>query len=183
MTALATVLPPELRADCAACVGLCCVVTPFDALQGFGFDKPAHTPCPHLCADFRCGIHGELLEQGFRGCTLYDCQGAGQRVSQRRFPGRDWHESPQVAQQMFEAFTVMRSLHELMALLHTARTHVDDPRLEAQQAEIDAVCEHTPVERIDVAAWRARTFALLGDPAIAPALRALRDGRAATSAG
>jgi hypothetical protein len=179
---LATVLPPELRADCAACTGLCCVVPPFDALQGFGFDKPAHTPCPHLCADFRCGIHDDLVDRGFRGCTVFDCQGAGQRVSQKLFPGQDWSTSPQAARRMFDAFSVMRSLHELMALLHTAAQNVDDPRLEAQRAEIDAVCEHTPVDRIHVNEWREKTFALLGDPAIVERLRALRAGGVPASA-
>jgi hypothetical protein len=183
MAMLATVLPPELRADCAACVGLCCVVPPFDALQGFGFDKPAHTPCTHLCADFKCGIHGELVERGFRGCTLYDCQGAGQRVSQKLFPGQDWTGSPETARRMYDAFSAMRSLHELMALLYTARTHVPDPRLDAQREEIDAACAKMPIERIDVGEWRKKTFALLGDPVIAEGLQALRAGRPATPAG
>ena len=60
-------LPAHLKADCSACVGLCCVVPPFDAVQGFGFDKPAETPCQHLCADHRCGIHDALVPRGYEG--------------------------------------------------------------------------------------------------------------------
>ncbi|MBX3622698.1 MAG: hypothetical protein KF891_22240 [Rhizobacter sp.] len=173
MNPRSTVLPPHLRADCAACVGLCCVVPPFDAVQGFGFDKPAHTPCPHLAADFRCSIHAELVDRGFRGCTVFDCHGAGQRVSQRLFPGRDWTDSPQTARQMYDAYSVMRSLHELMAMLHTAQTHVDDPRLAAQCDEIEAMCERTPVDQIFVSELRRKTMALLGEPGIAGPLRSL----------
>ena len=57
MTSPSAQLPARLKADCSACVALCCVIPPFDASQGFGFDKPAETPCQHLCADHRCGIH------------------------------------------------------------------------------------------------------------------------------
>ena len=37
-------LGADMLADCSQCVGLCCVVPPFDAEQGFGFDKPAEHP-------------------------------------------------------------------------------------------------------------------------------------------
>ena len=74
-------LPERLKADCSACVALCCVIPPFDACQGFGFDKPAETPCRHLGADHRCGIHAELIDRGFAGCVAFDCLGAGQRLT------------------------------------------------------------------------------------------------------
>lgn len=169
------VLPAHLKADCAACTGLCCVVTPFDAVQGFGFDKPAHTPCPHLCGDFRCGIHDELADRGFRGCTVFDCHGAGQRVSQQLFPGQDWRDSAETAQQMFDAYTVMRGLHDLMVLLYTASVHVDDARLRVQLEAIEHACGHTPIDRIDAAGFRRETMALLADPAIRAALQGLRE--------
>ncbi|HEY9106307.1 MAG TPA: hypothetical protein VIN58_06490, partial [Roseateles sp.] len=86
-------LPPQLRADCSACAALCCVIPPFDAVQGFGFDKPAETPCHHLCDDHRCGIHADLIERGFAGCVAFDCLGAGQRLTAQaveRFGSADW---------------------------------------------------------------------------------------------
>lgn len=116
-------LPPELRADCAACVGLCCVIPPFDALQGFGFDKAAETPCHHLCADHRCGIHADLEAQGFTGCMAFDCLGAGQqltRLAQERFGSADWRGRPEVARWLFDAYAGMRRLQEWRARLWLA---------------------------------------------------------------
>lgn len=167
-----TQLPSHLRADCSACVGICCVALPFDALQGFGFDKPARTPCAHLCANFTCGIHGALAERGFTGCTVYDCQGAGQRVTQRLAPGPGWMHDDATARPVYEAYEVLRPLHELLALLATAQAHVSDARLRDQQAEIEALCERAPLAQIDVGRLRRQTLELLRQPEIAQALRA-----------
>jgi len=67
-----------------------------------------------LQADFRCGIHSELRGRGFPGCAVFDCFGAGQQVSQVTFGGRDWRQDPATARRMFDTFTVMRQLHELL---------------------------------------------------------------------
>jgi uncharacterized protein YjbI with pentapeptide repeats len=109
-----------LRADCGRCFGLCCVAPAFSASADFAIDKPAGRPCPHLQPDFRCGIHKDLREEGFRGCAAYDCFGAGQQVSQVTFGGRDWRQDPAAAAQMYEVFAVMRQLHELMWHVTTA---------------------------------------------------------------
>jgi len=53
---------------------------------------------------------------------VYDCFGAGQKVSQVTFSGQDWRTSPRTAQQMFEVFPIMRDLHELLWYLSEART-------------------------------------------------------------
>lgn len=115
--------PRHLRADCANCFGLCCVALPFAASADFAFDKDAGRPCPNLRRDFRCGIHDRLRERGFSGCTVYDCFGAGQQVSQYTFGGRDWRREPATAQRMFEVFPVMRQLHELLLYLTEAVAH------------------------------------------------------------
>ncbi|MES4906544.1 MULTISPECIES: pentapeptide repeat-containing protein [unclassified Streptomyces] len=104
----------SLRADCANCFGLCCVALPFAASADFAVDKAAGRPCTNLQADFRCGIHTQLRERGFSGCTVFDCFGAGQKVSQTTFGGRDWRQAPDTAPRMFEVFPVMRALHELL---------------------------------------------------------------------
>ncbi|HEY7361899.1 MAG TPA: pentapeptide repeat-containing protein [Streptosporangiaceae bacterium] len=109
-----------LRADCGRCFGLCCVAPAFSASADFAIDKPAGRPCPHLRPDFRCGIHHDLRGQGFRGCAVYDCFGAGQQVSQVTFGGRDWRRDPRAAAQMYEVFAVMRQLHELLWYLAAA---------------------------------------------------------------
>ncbi|MFE2228373.1 pentapeptide repeat-containing protein [Streptomyces kronopolitis] len=113
---------PALRSDCASCFGLCCVALPFAASADFALDKDAGTPCPNLRTDFRCGIHTRLRERGFSGCTVFDCFGAGQKVSQVTFGGRDWRGAPETARQMFEVFPVMRQLHELLWYLSEALT-------------------------------------------------------------
>ncbi|MFE1438669.1 pentapeptide repeat-containing protein [Streptomyces sp. NPDC058739] len=103
-----------LQADCAECFGLCCVALPFARSSDFAVDKPAGRPCSNLDAGFRCGIHARLREEGYRGCTVFDCFGAGQKVSQVTFGGTDWREAPATAPRMFAVFPVMRQLHELL---------------------------------------------------------------------
>lgn len=110
----------DLHADCSRCFGLCCVALPFARSADFAIDKAAGEPCPNLQSDFRCGVHARLREEGFRGCSVFDCFGAGQRVSQETFGGQDWRQDQQVARRMFEAFPVMRQLHELLWYLTEA---------------------------------------------------------------
>ena len=112
----------SLRADCKRCFALCCVVPAFSASADFAITKEAGQPCINLTPEFRCGIHTCLREQGFRGCTVYDCFGAGQKVSQVTFDGADWREAPRTAKQMFEVFPIMRDLHELLWYLSEALT-------------------------------------------------------------
>nr|WP_236038797.1 pentapeptide repeat-containing protein [Ktedonobacter robiniae] len=112
----------DLRADCERCFALCCVAPAFSASVDFAINKNAGQVCPNLQANFRCGIHTRLRQQGFRGCTVYDCFGAGQKVSQVTFGGQDWRQAPQNARQMFAVFPVMRDLHELLWYLSEALT-------------------------------------------------------------
>ena len=110
----------DLRADCARCFGLCCVAPAFAASADFAIDKPAGQACPHQQASFRCAIHSRLRQLGFPGCTVYDCFGAGQHVSQVTFGGQDWRRAPHTAQRMFDVFAIMRPLHELLWYLREA---------------------------------------------------------------
>jgi len=110
----------SLRADCGQCFALCCVAPAFSASADFAISKPAGQPCPNLQPDFRCAIHDRLRPRGFGGCAAYDCFGAGQQVAQVTFGGRDWRQAPEIAAQMFGAFTIMRQLHELLWYLTEA---------------------------------------------------------------
>jgi uncharacterized protein YjbI with pentapeptide repeats len=110
----------SLKADCGQCFGLCCVAPAFARSADFAIDKPAGHACPNLGTDFRCGIHDRLRPSGFPGCVAFDCFGAGQKVSQVTFGGRDWRREPRTAPQMFAAFAVMRQLHELLWYLTQA---------------------------------------------------------------
>lgn len=109
--------PIELTADCSRCAGLCCVLLPFRAGDGFGADKPGGTPCSHLEADDRCGIHEQLDASGWPGCSAYDCRGAGQQVTQVTYGGRSWRDGDANLGEMAAVFSVMRVLHGMLAEL------------------------------------------------------------------
>lgn len=113
-TPLALGQRPDLTADCAQCVGLCCVALAFARSADFPVDKPAGDPCRHLDPGDRCTIHTELRPRGYRGCTVFDCFGAGQHVTQVTFDGRSWRDDPRDRAAMFAAFPVMRRLQELL---------------------------------------------------------------------
>jgi hypothetical protein len=104
----------HLRADCANCAGLCCVAPAFAASADFAIDKPAGQACPNLREDFRCGIHAQLRDRGFPGCTVFDCFGAGQHITQQTFGGHSWREAPELATTQFAVLPVMRQLHETL---------------------------------------------------------------------
>ncbi|MEU6724851.1 pentapeptide repeat-containing protein [Nonomuraea wenchangensis] len=110
----------ELLSDCGSCFGLCCVALPFAASADFAADKAAGEPCRNLREDFRCSIHERLRPSGYPGCTVFDCFGAGQKVSQVTFGGRSWRAAPETAGQMYAVFPVMRQLHELLWYLAEA---------------------------------------------------------------
>jgi uncharacterized protein YjbI with pentapeptide repeats len=90
------------------------VALPFSRSADFAVDKPAGRPCSNLQQDFRCGIHTQLRGKGYPGCTVFDCFGAGQKVSQVTFGGTDWRRAPNTAGSMAEVFPVMRQLHQLL---------------------------------------------------------------------
>jgi uncharacterized protein YjbI with pentapeptide repeats len=157
----------SLRADCAACFGLCCVVPAFSASVDFGIDKPARTACPNLRPDFGCGIHQRLRQDGFRGCAVYDCFGAGQHVSQVTFGGLDWRRDPHIARQMFDAFEIMRQLHELLWYLTAAlqlpstRSIHDELRLEIRTTQRLTHLSADALLETDVDAYRGGANELL----------------------
>lgn len=148
----------ELTADCARCAALCCVVPAFAASADFAIDKPAATPCPNLRADHRCGIHASLRERGFRGCTVYDCFGAGQQVVQVTFGGRP---DARVA----AVFPTMRVLHELLAheTAALALGTVYDTELRRAREETLRLADGTPdaLAGLDPSAHRAEVAGLL----------------------
>ncbi|MEU7422935.1 pentapeptide repeat-containing protein [Streptomyces sp. NPDC040750] len=160
--------PSDLRGDCAQCFGLCCVALPFARSTDFAMDKPAGKPCANLRDDHRCGIHTRLREKGFTGCTVYDCFGAGQKVSQITFGGQDWRTGPEErARRMFDVFPVVRQLHELLWYLTEA---LGLPAARPVHADLRRALEHTerltrqtPEElaALDVAAHRQEVNVLL----------------------
>jgi uncharacterized protein YjbI with pentapeptide repeats len=157
-----------LRADCGNCFALCCVAPAFTASADFAISKPAGTPCGNLQSDFRCGIHTRLRPKGFTGCTVYDCFGAGQKVSRITFGGRDWRQDPGTAQRMFETFPVVRDLQELLWYLTEALALPQTRPIHADLARVRDLTERlslgTPEEllALDAAAhWRVVNELLL----------------------
>lgn len=110
----------HLSADCENCFGLCCVALPYAKSADFAFDKAGGTPCQNLQSDYHCGIHKNLRNKGFRGCAVYECFGAGQKVSQVTYNGIDWRDNPALAKEMFEVFPIMQQLHEMLRYLNEA---------------------------------------------------------------
>ncbi|MDT9685120.1 pentapeptide repeat-containing protein [Streptomyces sp. TRM76323] len=157
----------DLRADCASCFGLCCVALPFARSADFAADKPAGTPCGNLGDGFRCGIHARLRDSGYPGCTVFDCFGAGQKVSRVTFGGRDWRAEPDSARTMFAVFPVMRQLHELLRYaaeaLDLAAARPVHRELRRRHDEIDALTRGgaEALLALDVPALRAEVNVLL----------------------
>lgn len=156
-----------LKGDCGNCFGLCCVALPFARSADFARDKDAGTPCGNLKADFGCGIHARLRDKGYQGCTVYDCFGAGQQVSQVTFLGRDWRAAPETSRTMFEVFPVMRHLHELLWYLTEALTlkdarpvHADLRRLLTETERLTGG-DAASLAALDVGAHRQKVNVLL----------------------
>jgi hypothetical protein len=150
----------DLRADCARCSGLCCVALPFAASAEFAYHKPAGQPCRHL-AGSACAIHDRLPERGFVGCTVFDCLGAGQQVTQHTYGGVTWRDRPDRAEEIFDAFLIMMQLQELRWYLGQADRD-DQPdalrrRVRELAEQIERLTEQPPAALLgtDVVGHRA----------------------------
>ncbi|MDR0268115.1 pentapeptide repeat-containing protein [Paenibacillus sp.] len=157
----------DLQAECEKCFGLCCVALPYSASADFAYDKEGGKPCQHLKSDFRCNVHNSLRERGMRGCTVYDCLGAGQKVSQTTYGGRDWRQTPETAQQMFDVFPIMWQLHELLWYLTEARSkeaaHPIHDDLQSVIEETTSLTLQNPESllKVDMSTYRAGVNVLL----------------------
>lgn len=112
-----------LTADCSNCFGLCCTALNIMASSDFPINKPAGTPCMNLRSDYGCQIHSHLREKGFKGCTVFDCLGAGQVVSQFTFNGQSWRDNPETREKMFQVFPIMEQIHEMISYVAEAISH------------------------------------------------------------
>ena len=155
---------PVLQSDCSRCFGLCCVLMPFSAVSGFGVDKPGGTPCLNLLDDDRCGIHATLRQDGWPGCTVFECFGAGQQVSQVTYSGVSWREQDNLAE-MGAVLTAMRLLHEMLVHLAEVARRSPDPTAEATAAEVAALTglDSEPLLVFDIDELHERVGRLLAD--------------------
>lgn len=155
---------PVLQSDCSSCFGLCCVLLPFSAASGFGVDKPGGRPCLNLLDDDRCGIHASLREDGWPGCTVFECFGAGQQVSQVTYGGVSWREQDNLGE-MAAVLSVMRQLHEMLVHLREVERRSPDPVVPTTRTEIEVLTGADPESLLtfDVDDLHERVGRLLGD--------------------
>ncbi|MCK6256434.1 pentapeptide repeat-containing protein [Fictibacillus sp. KIGAM418] len=157
----------DLRADCENCFGLCCTALPFAASADFPVDKDGGVPCSNLTLDFKCSIHQNLRQDGFRGCSVYDCFGAGQKVSKVTFEGKDWRTDSVRADLMCAVFPKMQQLQEMLWYLDEALTLEtslpirDDLRSVFSKTERLTLLDPKDIVELDIPAHRAVVNALL----------------------
>jgi len=140
------------------------VLLPFAAESGFGVDKPSGTPCLNLLADDRCGIHATLREDGWPGCTVFECFGAGQQVSQVTYAGVSWREQDNLGE-MAAVLSVMRQLHEMLVHLDEVEHRSPDPATGPVRKEVELLttAEPEPLLHVDVDGLHQRVGALLAE--------------------
>ncbi|GAA0127141.1 pentapeptide repeat-containing protein [Clostridium sp. CTA-19] len=116
----------SLKIDCKNCFGFCCTALYFSKSDGFPNNKEAGKPCTNLAEDFKCKVHENLREKGLKGCTTYDCLGAGPKVAKVTYKGESWKTNPEFSKQMFDVFLVMRQIHEMLWYLSEALRMEED---------------------------------------------------------
>ncbi|QSO54328.1 pentapeptide repeat-containing protein [Alicyclobacillus curvatus] len=157
----------QLHADCEHCFALCCVALAFSASPDFAFDKDKGTPCRNLLPDFRCQIHHRLRQNEMRGCTVYECFGAGQKVSQVTFEGKDWRSDRDTADKMFKVFPIMQQLHEILWYLTEALSYKaalpiqDELRGALEKTEQFTLLDADSIMNLDIPAHRTEISSLL----------------------
>jgi len=140
------------------------VLLPFSASAGFGVDKPGGRPCLNLLSDDSCRIHATLREDGWPGCTVFECFGAGQQVSQVTYGGTSWREQDNLAE-MAAVLTVMRQLHEMLVHLVEVARRSPDPAADVVRVEIEELTTADPEALLlaDVDALHERVGRLLSE--------------------
>jgi uncharacterized protein YjbI with pentapeptide repeats len=157
----------SLQPDCDNCFGLCCVALPYAKSADFAIDKDGGTPCKNLQSDYRCSIHSNLRNQGFKGCTVFECFGAGQKISQITYNGQDWRGNPEIAKEMFDVFPLMQQLHEMLLYLNEAlsieETRTIYEELQHAREETEHLTNMSPNEilGLDIPSHRAKVNNLL----------------------
>lgn len=153
----------DLKPDCEKCFGLCCTALYFSAAEGFPQDKVAGKPCVNLKEDFRCKVHDSLNKKGLKGCTSYECLGAGQKVSKVTYDGHSWREKQETANEMFEVFIIMKQLHEMLWYLMEAFLMQADNDIKNKIDEIEKLTylSAEKIIKLDLVSVRVGVNALL----------------------
>lgn len=166
-------LPSALRADCSRCAALCCVTPGFYKVQGFGFDKPAHTACAHLQPNSKCAIHRDRAAHGFVACIGFDCYGAGQRVTREVCRDSTWIVSRENRARVSAVYASYLVLHRLMATLTIAeQVFARDVRaaLRLKRMQLNRLCRSDDARRgrLDLSRLSRETHDLVRSCATTP---------------
>ena len=81
--------------------------------------------------DFTCSVHNNLRKKGLKGCTTYECFDAGQKTAQITCKGIRWRDNSQAAPKTFDAFLVVRQLHEMLWYLAQTYSLQNNEKLKA----------------------------------------------------
>ena len=138
----------------------------FSTSADFAFDKDAGEPCRNLDDEFRCTIHPHLRDRGFKGCTVFDCFGAGQKVTQQTFAGQTWRQAPDPGLGVRRLPGRPAAAGDAVVPQRGDRAAAGPPlrgELEAAYDRIERLTEQTPDEILDtdVAAYRDPVNVLL----------------------
>ena len=134
----------NLRGECKDCFGLCCRALYFSKCDGFPEDKLPGTNCKNLKEDYKCKVHNDLISKGLKGCTSYDCFGAGQKVACVTYKGK---EDESKKQEIFDVFLVMVQLHEMLWYLTEAYRMHDNAKM--QEAIMNMINETDKLTRLE----------------------------------
>ena len=147
----------KFKSECSMCRGFCCRALFFFKSDGFPEDKAAGKNCRHLMKDYRCDIHEQLKERQLKGCLGYDCLGAGVKTTLFKADEKV----------LFDVFTIMEQLHEILWYLFIGQEVVKNKELRHQlwlkYQMIEALSE-LPVSQIlnlDLAHYRQLVAPLL----------------------
>jgi hypothetical protein len=97
----------------------------------------------------------------------FDCFGAGQKVSQVSFSGKDWRKAPESAKLIFDVFLIMRQLHEILWYLKEAREVQTDQCIQKEISSVYREIENQTcispesLMKLDVAVLREKANTLL----------------------
>ena len=98
---------------------------------------------------------------------MYECFGAGQKISQVSFGGRSWRQAPETRDLMFTILPIMRQLHELLWYLNEAMEMPEARPIRDQLVrafeQTEQITQQSPEEvgSVDIAFHRERVNAML----------------------
>lgn len=76
----------------------------------------------NLEEDYKCRIHESLTQKGMKGCTTYDCFGAGQKVTAQIYSGETWRTLTGRTEEIFDIYLTVFRMQQMLWFLTEAGT-------------------------------------------------------------